>query len=297
MELVVVGHLSRDLLITPTTTKEALGGGTAYAMIAPSIGVSSGIVTKVGDDFETNYHKTLESSGLNLTGLIADGKRTTRFVNKYDPVGNRTQFVEAIAPQILPEDFSQQHLESKIIHFSPLTAHDIHPTCIEQAHNTGALTSIDVQGYLRAIDKGGQVIAQEWSHHDNILKMVDVVKFHQDELQMTLRAESEPSAVKAILDLGPKIILVTRDLRGSTIYTREGYVDIPLIPANVQVDTTGCGDTYTIGFLVDYLHSGDVRHAGFFAATCSSFNVETLGPYGMPSRGDVDSRMKRYFTT
>ena len=53
MDIVVVGHLSRDLLVTPETAREALGGGTAYAMLAPSLGISKcGIVSCVGDDFD-----------------------------------------------------------------------------------------------------------------------------------------------------------------------------------------------------------------------------------------------------
>ncbi len=49
MEIVVVGHLSRDLIVTPEYERESLGGGTAYAMIAPHLGaLAAGIVTRVG---------------------------------------------------------------------------------------------------------------------------------------------------------------------------------------------------------------------------------------------------------
>ncbi|MHA1288919.1 MAG: hypothetical protein ACTSPB_16125, partial [Candidatus Thorarchaeota archaeon] len=90
MDIVIVGHLSRDLIITPETKREALGGGTAYAMLAPALDAyNTGIVSKVGEDFEEEYWNTLKSAGLNLAGLSKVGTTSTRFVNKYDSEGNR----------------------------------------------------------------------------------------------------------------------------------------------------------------------------------------------------------------
>jgi sugar/nucleoside kinase (ribokinase family) len=295
MEIVVVGHLSRDLIITPTATEEALGGSPAYAMLAPSLGAfGSGIVTKVGADFEQGYRDALQSSGLDLTGLAIEGLKSTRFVNEYDETGHRVQYVEALAPPIRSDDFTLDHLEATIIHFSPLTAHEISRDCIHQARSNNALTSLDVQGYIRSIDKDGMVTQREWHDHEDIMSMVDIAKFHQTELFATVPAKSELSAASQILDLGPRIVLVTRDQRGSVIYTRNTQVKIPLVLARAQIDTTGCGDTYTVGFLLEYMRSGNVKRAGLFAATCASFNVESIGPYNMPTRSDVESRMRAY---
>ena len=89
MEIVVVGHLSRDLIITPETRRELLGGGTAYAMLSPKIGAfGSGIISRVGSDFDESYKISLIASGLNLTGLHYEGSHTTRFVNEYDAISD-----------------------------------------------------------------------------------------------------------------------------------------------------------------------------------------------------------------
>jgi sugar/nucleoside kinase (ribokinase family) len=295
MELLVVGHLSRDLIITPEYAREALGGGAAYAMLAPAIGAfGAGIISKVGSDFEESYKTTLITSGLNLTGFYYDGAQTTRFVNEYDASGKRTQRVEALASQIGPSDFTDDHAQSSIIHFSPLTSNDINKDCYDIAREEGALVSLDVQGYLRSIADDGLVIPTKWPESDEILRLVDVVKLHDSELKTINTDESELSAVSHILNIGPRIVLVTRDHRGSTIYTRKTQVDIPLVLADAQVDTTGCGDTYSIGFLLEYMRTADVKRAGLFAATCSSFNVETIGPYDMPTRVMIETRMRPY---
>lgn len=295
MEIVVVGHLSRDLVITPEFRRELLGGGPAYAMLAPKIGAfGAGIISKVGSDFDESYKITLMASGLNITGLYYEGEHTTRFVNEYDEEGTRTQLVEALAPQIVPSDFSEEHCLASIIHFSPLTSNEIDPACYDVAREEGALISLDAQGYLRSITDDSAIVPKRWPESDEILRLVDIVKLHDSELRSINSDTSELSAVSRILENGPRIVIVTRDHRGSTVYTRNSQVDIPLVLANAQVDTTGCGDTYTVGFLLEYLRTANVSRAGLFAATCSSFNVETIGPYDMPDRVMVETRMRPY---
>jgi len=295
LEIVVVGHLSRDLIITPEARREALGGGTAYAMLAPTIGAfGAAIITKVGADFEQEYRDTLDSSGLDLSCLHVEGECSTRFVNEYDILGTRVQRVESVAPSITPSDFGEIHHHAKIIHFSPLTRDEIDTTCFEIAGEEGALTSLDVQGFLRHVGPDGLVTLRDWTDRDKILSKLDIVKFHDSELRLTDSSESELSAVSHILDLGPIIVIVTRDHRGSTIYTRNSQVDIPLVLSKNQVDSTGCGDTYAIGFLIEYMRSLDISRAGLFAATCASFNAETVGPYDMPDRFKIETRMRSY---
>ena len=279
----------------PERSQEALGGGTAYAMLAPALGAfGAGIISKVGADFEDVYRSTLHDSGLDLSGLAKEGPSSTRFVNEYDKFGNRTQYVESLAPPILPDDFSDDHLDATIIHFSPLTLHDVDIECIRLSKSSGALVSLDVQGFIRDIDSSKKVIPRIWEERDEVLGLVDVVKLHESELIDIIDAKSELAAASYILSLGPRIVLITHDHRGSIVYTRDSQVEIPLVMAKTQVDTTGCGDTYAIGFLLEYMRSADVKRAGLFAATCSSFNVETLGPYHMPSRFMVEDRMNKY---
>ena len=203
--------------------------------------------------------------------------------------------MEALAPQIRCSDLMRLGSKARIILFSPLSDNEIEKECFQRARDMEALTSLDVQGYLRSISQDGLVSLKKWSKSDEILSLIDVVKLHESELRMIDDMESESSSVSRILDLGPRIVIVTRDYRGSTIYTRNMAIDIPLVLADSQVDTTGCGDTYAIGFLLEYMRTANAARAGLFAATCSSFNVETMGPYGMPDRAQVEARMHPYF--
>ncbi|NWF96629.1 MAG: carbohydrate kinase family protein [Candidatus Thorarchaeota archaeon] len=294
MELLVVGHFSRDLLVTPELTREALGGGVAYAMLGPPLGaLGVGVMSRVGTDFEAEYLRALKESGINITGIRTSGPRSTRFVNRYDADGRRTQSIDALAPPLRAEDYLPQHMRASIVHFCPLTANEVHISCIEAARGSGALVSLDVQGYLRE-SKTGPVQNREWTERDEVLRLVDVVKADDVELLMSVPGKTEYEAVRKVLSQGPRILLVTRERRGSTIYTQHSRIDIPVVLPSRYMDTTGCGDTYAMSFLLEYVRCGDIRRAGLFAATCASFNIETIGPYGMPSRADVERRMQAY---
>ncbi|MGY5852514.1 MAG: carbohydrate kinase family protein [Candidatus Thorarchaeota archaeon] len=294
MEIVVVGHLSRDLLITPSIRRETLGGGTAYAMLAPSIGATdSGIVSKVGDDLEQKYYSILQDAGLDLTGLVQSGANCTRFVNEYDDEGQRIQRIEHLAPSINAGDLFENHIRSDIIHFCPLTRIEIDLACFQKAARENALVSLDIQGFSRGVD-GDRVIPRVWNNPELIVKYVDVIKADESELLVATNTDDIQSGMNRLFEMGLKLLLLTCGRKGSTIYTPDEQIDIPLVLADEVVDTTGCGDIYAIGFLVDYNRTRDLRSAGVFAATCASFNLEEVGPYNMPSHSQVEVRMRQY---
>ncbi|MCF2137544.1 MAG: carbohydrate kinase family protein [Candidatus Thorarchaeota archaeon] len=294
MEILVVGHLSRDFLVTPEMQREALGGGTAYAMLAPTLeALGAGIVTRVGRDFEQQYIDSLRNSGLDLTGMRTSGPTSTRFVNEYDEHGERTQRIEALAPPLRGEDYLPHHYDTNIVHFCPLTNDEVHLSCIEAMAFRRVLVSLDVQGFLRP-SRIGPVEPVEWGDPERVLRHVDVMKADEEEILLAMQTDSEEVAVQRALQHGPQIVIVTRERKGSTIFTTKSHWDIPAVVGSRLVDETGAGDTYMVGFLLEYVRSGDVRRAGLFGATCASFNLEHVGPYHMPSRKQVEERMLHY---
>jgi sugar/nucleoside kinase (ribokinase family) len=184
-------------------------------------------------------------------------------------------------------------MQAAIVHFCPLTADELHPMCIQTAKMHGALVSLDIQGFLRE-SRVGPVRHRRWTDNSDVLRYIDVLKADDTEIMMASDATTELAAVTEVMDNGPRIVAVTREGRGSTVYTRNTQVDIPAVLPSKLVDSTGCGDTYIIGFMLEYVRCGDVKRAGLFAATCASFNLESVGPVEMPSRDQVEARMRKY---
>ncbi len=294
MDILVIGHLSRDLLITPTITRETLGGGAAYATIAPKLGVhNAGIVSKIGDDFEPEYLAYLSKSNLNLDGLVVDGPVSTRFVNTYDSQGKRTQHIEALAPPIRIDDLPDSAFAAEIIHFSPLSNNEIDPSIFRKMKRDDNLVSLDAQGFLREI-KGTEVLPRHWSELPDIIQHIDIMKFDENEIRSAFTEVNEEEAVMTLIDMGVNIVLVTRAHFGSTIYSQSDRVEIPAVQPHKIIDNTGCGDVYSVSFLLEYAKTNNLKQAGLFAATCASFNLETIGPYNPPNRNAVIARMNRF---
>ncbi len=82
--------------------------------------------------------------------------------------------------------------------------------------------------------------------------------------------------IRALLAQGVETIVLTAGSEGSRIFTREGDVQVPIVPATV-VDTTGAGDAYTAGFLAGSWLGYDPLVCGRLGATCAAFAVEGVG--------------------
>jgi adenosine kinase len=72
-------------------------------------------------------------------------------------------------------------------------------------------------------------------------------------------------------------LIVTRGSQGSTVFTADGKLDIPLAPARSVVDPTGCGDAYRAGLLYGLLHGLPWEKTGRIASLLGSLKIESRG--------------------
>ena len=89
---------------------------------------------------------------------------------------------------------------------------------------------------------------------------------------------------------------MTRGGEGSTIFTRERQYDIPLAPANLLIDPTGCGDAYRGGLIYGLQNGLDWEVTGRIASLLGSIKIEHAGTqnHGL-SRADFDARFHETF--
>lgn len=115
-----------------------------------------------------------------------------------------------------------------------------------------------------------------------ILQYADLVTPNETELRIMLGHAPDSSAnvidlCDELAQLGVQRIILTRGAHGATIFTREGYHNMPAYPVDV-VDSTGAGDAFN-GTLATYLAQGmplepAVRHAvAAGALACTKLGV------------------------
>ena len=81
---------------------------------------------------------------------------------------------------------------------------------------------------------------------------------------------------KAILDLGPRIVVQTVGEHGSYTTTRDDNFHTPAFPVEV-VDTTGAGDVFHGAFIVGMHKGWDLRTIALFSTAVSSLKCTKLG--------------------
>lgn len=258
-----------------------LGGAAAYgSLTAARMGLSTAIVTAIGDDFDL-----LEP----LTGIDVyfDGKgQSTIFENVYTG-STRHQRLHGLAQPLVEEDLAELEprvVDDGIIFYCPIAREIKAPL---RRLNPKGLCGLAPQGLFRRWDGEGRVHHAFWDDAESQLTGVDV---------LCLSATDPPSLspfLEQALDLVP-IVTVTVGELGARIYTNGRCFKVPAFPRPV-IDPTGAGDVFAASLLVALRQGMSPLDAAQFACCAASFAVERKGVAGVPpSLEAVEERLDAY---
>lgn len=271
-----IGHITRDKIITPQNTI-SMAGGTSYYM---SHGISHlpkkisyQLVTKVGQGQMGEVEK-LRQAGIDT--ICYPSRHTVYFENKYgEDSNNRTQRLLAKADPFTVEEM--QPLEAHIFHLGSLLADDFSPEVVKYLSTKG-LVSIDVQGYLREV-VGEDVRATPWKNQEEILAATSILKLNEHEMEVITSSTDPRTVAQKLAAQGVKEVIITLGSYGSLIYADHHFYEIPAYQPRQVVDATGCGDTYSTGYLYCRLQGMGYAEAGRFAAAMCTLKLEHNGAF------------------
>ncbi|MBQ2196827.1 MAG: ribokinase [Prevotella sp.] len=275
-DICCIGHVTRDKIITPRQTVNMAGGTSfyfAYGMNQLPKKVSFQLVTKVGEGSMPEIEK-MRQAGIDVECFKS--RHTVYFENKYGHDSNRrTQRVLAKADPFTVEEM--QHLDARIYHLGSLLADDFSPEVVECLSKKG-LVSIDVQGYLREV-RGEKVYAVDWKDKEKILSVTDIVKLNEYEMEVIAGTDDPRAVARKLASLGVKEVVLTFGDYGSLIYAEDKFYEIPAYPPVELVDATGCGDTFSTGYLYCRSQGMGYEESGKFAAAMCTLKLEHSGPF------------------
>ena len=271
-----IGHITRDKIVTPKNTVY-MAGGTSYYM---SYGISRlpekvsyQLVTKVGEGQMGEVEK-LRQAGVDT--LCYPSRHTVYFENRYGiDTNNRTQRVLAKADPFTLEEV--RPLEARVFHLGSLLADDFSPEVVKYLATKG-LVSIDVQGYLREV-VGEDVRAIPWKHQEEFLAATSILKLNEHEMEVITNSKDPRTVARTLADQGVREVVITLGSYGSLIYADRHFYEIPAFQPREVVDATGCGDTYSTGYLYCRLQGMGYAEAGRFAAAMCTLKLEHNGPF------------------
>ena len=231
------------------------------------------LVTKVGDD-GLEAVEQLRQAGINVRNYAS--AHTVFFENIYgEDQNDRTQKVRAKADAFTIDEMKD--VEAGVFHLGSLLADDFSPELVSFLSTKGRI-SIVAQGYLREVP-GEDVSAIDWADKRDILAYTDVLKVNEYEMEVLTGQKEAHDAALQLAEWGVNEVCVTLGDYGSVVLENDHFYDICAYPPKQVVDATGCGDTYSTGYLYMRSRGADPSEAGHFAAAMSTLKLEHSGPF------------------
>lgn len=192
---------------------------------------------------------------------VLPSRKTVYFENIYgENQDDRKQRVLAKADPFTVEELKDE--EAKFFHLGSLLSDDFSLDVVKLLSGKGKL-AVDAQGYLREV-RGEQVYPTDWKDKREALKYIDILKVNEYEAEVLTGFKDFKQAALQLAEWGVKEVLLTLGSLGSIIYAEGTFYKIPAYPAKNVVDATGCGDTYSMGYLYMRNKGASYEEAGWF---------------------------------
>ena len=275
-DICCIGHITKDKIVTPHRVVYMVGGTSFYFACAinqlPN-DVSFSLVTSM-DPTETEPAEKMRQAGIDVT--FNDSRNTVFFENIYGENQNeRKQRVLAKADPFTIEQL--EHVDAKVYHLGSLLSDDFSNEVVEYLAKKGKV-SIDVQGYLREV-RDEKVYPIDWKDKLKVLKNTYYLKVNEIEMETITGLKDAHEAAKLLHSWGVTEVIITLGSEGSLIYVDDTFYEIPAYAPHEVVDATGCGDTYSAGYLYQRTLGATPTEAGKFAAAMCTIKLEHNGPF------------------
>src|SRR6185503_1921651 len=91
-----------------------------------------------------------------------------------------------------------------------------------------------------------------------VLKQVDLLMVNDAEARQLTGQFSLVKAARAILQMGPKFLIIKKGEHGALLFHNQEVFFAPALPLEDVFDPTGAGDTFAGGFMGHLAKSGDI---------------------------------------
>lgn len=275
-DICCIGHVTLDKIVTPDDTFYQNGGTAyyfAYGINSLPKTVSFQMVTAIAEKDMPAIEK-MRTAGIDVVAYPS--KDTVFFENHYGADKNdRSQWVRAKSDPFTVEQVA--NLEARVYHLGSLLSDDFSPEVVECLSKKG-IVSIDVQGYLREV-RDGQVHHVDWKDKREVLAMTDILKLNEYEMEVITGVTNPREVARTIASWGVKEVVLTFGSYGSQIYHDNKFYDIQAYEPQHCIDVTGCGDTFSTGYLYCRAQGMGCEEAGKFAAAMCTLKIEKPGPF------------------
>ena len=292
----VIGHVTRDRIVSGSTTREQPGGGAYHAALTLArLGAEVEVITRLAADDRPALLRELHAAGTHLT--VGLSPATTTFENTWLDAAftRRAQAVTAVAMPFGVADLPATDVI--LMYLAPLLATDMDTRFMECAAARGVV-ALDAQGMVRQVEGetgggSGPVVARPWEDAATALPWLSFLKVDAGEAAVLTGQDDPVRAARQLarrLGRAPREAIVSLAERGAVIASPQRTHHIAALPTAQWVDATGCGDTFFAAYLLRRHRGNDIPAAGRFAAACATLTLERFGAFPA-TEPDVDARL------
>jgi sugar/nucleoside kinase (ribokinase family) len=291
VNILVVGSVALDTVHTPHgSVSDALGGSAAYFAAAARHWSPVSVVAVVGEDFPPAHFELLLGLGVDLSSLERARGATFRWAGEYAADLNTRRTLDTqlnvfadFKPRLTPE-----HGATEFVFLA-----NIHPEL-----QAGVLDQVRKPRYV-VLDTMNYWIHGERPALLDTLRRVDAVLLNDEEARLLSGESNLYRAARAVLALGPSLVVVKKGEHGAVLVGRDFTLVVPAFPIESVKDPTGAGDAFAGGF-VGYLSTcrdprteDALRAAAAHGVVCASFAVESfsLTRLAQASRDEIEGRL------
>ncbi len=297
MSLLVVGTVAFDAIETPFgKTDKIVGGSATYVALSASYYTKPiNLVAVVGDDFPNEKVGMLQGHGVDIEGLqIKEGEKSFFWSGKYhndmntrDTLVTELNVLETFDP-VLPEAYK----ENDYVLLGNL-APGVQIQVLERMNKRPKLVVLDTMNFWMEppfIDDLKKV-----------LTMIDVLSINDEEARQLSGEYSLVKAAKAIMEMGPKYLIIKKGEHGALLFHGKQVFFAPALPLEDVFDPTGAGDTFAGGFIGFLANTDDIsfenmKRAVIHGSAMASFCVEKFGTERIEnlSQDNFDDRLMKF---
>tara|TARA_Y100000816_G_scaffold287509_1_gene270361 strand:+ start:3312 stop:4250 length:939 start_codon:yes stop_codon:yes gene_type:complete len=279
--LLVVGTMAYDTIETPYgEADKILGGAATYIGLAASyFEINIGIVSVIGDDFNSGDLEILKKRKIDLTGVEKiKGGKTFFWHGKYDKNLNTRDTLETKL-NVLENFIPKVPIEWKVP--KVLLLGNLHPEV-----QLSALSQMSEKPELIILDSMNFWIDNYRETLDKVINKVDILCVNDEEALELTKKKTLVNAADEIQKYGPKYVIIKKGEHGAMLFNKNNIFFSPAFPLKSLRDPTGAGDSF-VGSFAGYLtktnnFSFEAMKAGLiYASSLASFSVEKFGTEGL----------------
>jgi sugar/nucleoside kinase (ribokinase family) len=279
MSLTVVGSIAFDSVRTPFGERDRmLGGSAVHFSLAASFFTDVRVVGPVGDDFGPDELGVLEARGVNTDDIErVEGGKTFFWRGHYEYDMNLAHTDDTRLNVFADFDpkLSDASRDAEMLFLG-----NIQPELQRRvrSESTARFSALDSMNLWIETERDSLVAA---------IGEVDCVLFNDAEIRMLTGEPNLARGARAVMEMGPSVVVAKRGEYGAALFSDEGFFAIPGFLLEDVRDPTGAGDSFAGGFL-GYLDgrrtAGNaaedataLRQAMAYGSVLASFNVEDFG--------------------